>query len=114
MSTPLGIRRALTALPSRGLRTAGAALAGAAAVAALTGCSALEYQEDLCMAGHYPVLAVNDSGSDCVPDDEQPPTGYARYPQDKMPRHVGDKWDVFWSTHTLDENGAVIASPDAS
>jgi hypothetical protein len=64
------------------------------------------------MPDHYPVLVVNGTGGDCVPDDEQPPTGYARYPQDKMPRHVGDKWDVFWYTHTLDENGAVVAAPD--
>ncbi|MFI9150268.1 SCO0607 family lipoprotein [Streptomyces sp. NPDC053367] len=114
MSTPLGIRRTRTtraALPPRGLRTAGAVLVGAAAVVALTGCSALEYREEQCMSDHYPVLAVNNTGADCVPDGEQPPAGYARYPEGKVPRYVGDEWDVYWSTHTLDEHGEIIDAP---
>jgi hypothetical protein len=82
-----------------------------AAVASLTGCSLLELEDDLCLSDHYPVLAVNNSGSDCVPDGEQPPPGYARYPEGKVPREVDDKWDIYWRTHTLDEHGDIVPSP---
>ncbi|MGW4516205.1 SCO0607 family lipoprotein [Streptomyces sp. NPDC004393] len=97
----------------RRLRAAAAALAGSAALVALTGCSSFEFQEDVCSGGEYPVLTVNGSGSACVSDGEQPPAGFVRYPEGKVPRQVDDKWDVYWRTHTLDEDGRVIAAPDA-
>ncbi|AJF70218.1 lipoprotein [Streptomyces vietnamensis] len=87
-------------------------MTGIVATAALTGCAALEYREDVCNSGEYPVLAVGDSGSDCVRDGEEPSAGYARYPEGKVPREVDDTWDVYWRTHTLDKDGNIIDAPD--
>ncbi len=87
----------------------GLALAGAAAAAALTGCS---MEDATCGGGEYPVLRVGGSGSACQPDGEEPPKGYARYPEGKVPEHVGDKWDKYWSYHTLDKNGKIIKLKD--
>ncbi|WP_405658762.1 SCO0607 family lipoprotein [Streptomyces sp. RK9] len=89
------------------------ALAGGAALMALTGCSALDFKEDVCMGDEYPVMTVNGTGSACVSNDDKPPSGYVRYPEGKVPKHVDDKWDVYWRTHTLDENGKIIDDPDA-
>ncbi|GGR29274.1 hypothetical protein GCM10010251_51890 [Streptomyces aurantiogriseus] len=93
----------------RGVRRSvlGLSLVGLSA-ALLTGCS---IEEASCGGGEYPVLAVGSSGSSCVPNGEEPPAGYARYPEGKVPEHVGDKWDEYWSTRTLDENGKVIEVP---
>lgn len=91
------------------VRIAAAALAGAAAASALTGCS---YQEDICSSGEYPVLTVGGNGSACVPDSEQPPKGYTRYPEGKVPQQVDDKWDKYWRTHTLDKDGNTIDAPE--
>jgi hypothetical protein len=88
----------------------GLALAGTTAAVLLTGCS---MQEASCGGGEYGVIAVGSTGAACVPDDEDPPKGYARYPEGKEPEHVGDKWDVYWETHTVDENGRIIKAPDA-
>ncbi|MCW8220887.1 hypothetical protein H5I60_30870, partial [Streptomyces griseolus] len=46
------------------------------------------------------------------PDDEEPPKGYARYPEGKEPKHVDDTWDTYWQTHTVDENGRTVDLPD--
>ena len=85
-------------------------LAGVTA-AVLTGCS-FQIEEASCGGGQYPVLAVGSTGGDCVPNGEEPPAGYARYPEGKVPEKVGDKWDTYWSTHTLDEQGNVVDTPD--
>ncbi|MET7457930.1 hypothetical protein ABZT03_39990 [Streptomyces sp. NPDC005574] len=85
----------------------GLALLGVTA-ALLTGCSA---QDSVCGGGEYPVLSVGGTGSACVSDGEQPPKGYVRYPKGKVPREVGDKWDTYWGTHTIDEKGAVVEVP---
>ncbi|MET9256384.1 hypothetical protein [Streptomyces sp. NPDC003717] len=87
------------------------ALAGAVAAALLSGCS---IEEASCSDGEYPVLSVGGTGSACVPDGEQPPKGYTRYPEGKVPRHVDDKWDVYWRTHTVDEHGQIIEVPEGS
>ncbi|MCX5338711.1 SCO0607 family lipoprotein [Streptomyces atratus] len=89
-----------------------AALASAAAVVALSGCS-LAYEEDICSGGEYPVISVGGTGSACVPDGEQPPKGYTRYPEGKVPQQVDDEWDVYWRTHTLDTEGNIIDAPEA-
>ncbi|MEU6014952.1 hypothetical protein ABZ826_13145 [Streptomyces sp. NPDC047515] len=73
-----------------------------------TGCS---LQDAICGGGEYPVLAVGSAGSACVPKGEAPPKGYARYPKGEVPEHVGDKWDKYWETHSVDENGRVIDLP---
>lgn len=31
----------------------------------------------------------------------------------KVPQEVGDKWDVYWETHTLDEDGNIVDLPHA-
>ncbi|MFI2350561.1 SCO0607 family lipoprotein [Streptomyces sp. NPDC019443] len=110
---PRRMSRATTALRPGRVRIAAAALASAAAVVALTGCSSFEYQEDICSSGEYPVLSVGDTGSACVSDGEEPPAGFVRYPEGKVPQQVDDKWDVYWRAHTLDKDGKVIDAPDA-
>ncbi|MFD8349577.1 SCO0607 family lipoprotein [Streptomyces coelicoflavus] len=91
-------------------RSVGAlALAGAAAAAVLTGCS---MEEAVCGGGEYPVLSVGGTGSACTPNGEEPPDGYTRYPEGKVPEHVGDEWDTYWQTHTVDEDGKVVRVPE--
>ncbi|MEU7576165.1 hypothetical protein AB0B50_00965 [Streptomyces sp. NPDC041068] len=94
---------------------AGLAPAGAT-VAVLTSCSV---QDAICGGGEYPVLAVGSSGSACipkgdacVPKGEEPPEGYACYPQGKVPERVGDKWDEYWNTHTIDKDGRTVTLKD--
>ncbi|MER6994409.1 hypothetical protein [Streptomyces sp. NPDC000410] len=84
-------------------------LAGVVTALLLTGCGG--HQERVCLPDHYPVAAVNDTGSDCVADGEEPSEGWARYPQGKVPEHVGDKWDRYWSDKTVDENGRTVPQP---
>ncbi|MFF0477702.1 SCO0607 family lipoprotein [Streptomyces sp. NPDC004284] len=103
---------AATARPGT-FRLVGAALASAAAIVAVTGCAGLEYKEDVCSSGEYPVLSVGGTGSACVSDKQEPPAGFVRYPEGKVPQQVGDKWDVYWDTHTLDKDGKIIDAPDA-
>ncbi|MFJ3669689.1 SCO0607 family lipoprotein [Streptomyces sp. NPDC090106] len=88
-----------------------AALATAAVLATLTGCGGWEYRENICGGGEYPVLSVGSTGQACVADGEEPEAGYARYPKGKVPEEVGDKWDVYWDTHTLDEDGRIVEVP---
>ncbi|QKW07875.1 hypothetical protein HUT18_17250 [Streptomyces sp. NA04227] len=87
----------------------GLALASAAAATLTTGCS---LQEATCGGGEYPVMTVGGTGSACVPDDEEPPKGYVRYPEGKVPKHVDDKWDKYWQTHSVDKNGKIITVPE--
>lgn len=110
---PRRMSRPTTAFRPGSSRIAAAALVGAAAFVVLTGCSSIEYQEDICGSGEYPVLSVGGTGSACVSDGEQPPAGFVRYPEGKVPQQVDDKWDVYWRTHTLDKDGNVIDAPDA-
>ncbi|MGW1763087.1 SCO0607 family lipoprotein [Streptomyces sp. NPDC002073] len=105
-------RPAAASRPGR-VRLAAAALASAAAVVALTGCS-LGLEEDICRGGEYPVMTVGGTGSACVADGEEPPKGYTRYPEGKVPQHVDDKWDVYWRTHMVDEDGNVVDAPPGS
>ncbi|MFF9769087.1 SCO0607 family lipoprotein [Streptomyces sp. NPDC053086] len=111
MATSLGAFLRVTSRP-RGTRTGAVALTSAAVLAVLTGCS-LEYKEDICSDGEYPVITVGGTGGSCVKDGEEPPPDSVRYPQGKVPQHVDDKWDVYWRTHTLDKNGKIIDAPDA-
>lgn len=69
------------------------------------GCAA----DAVCGSGSYPVKAVgNPTGQDCVPEGEDPPAGYVRYPAGKVPERVGDKWDEYWSKVVVDERGAIV------
>lgn len=77
----------------------------------LGACSSVEYREDICSSGEYPVMAVGATGSACAPDGQAPPKGYVRYPQGKVPRQVDDEWDRYWNTHTLDAEGNIIDAP---
>jgi hypothetical protein len=82
-------------------------LVGALVAASMSGCL---YDERICGSDHYPVKAVGTTtGQDCVPEGEQPPAGYVRYPQGKVPERVGDEWDEYWSTVVVDENGTVVS-----
>jgi hypothetical protein len=82
------------------------ALVAALGVTLLTaGCGA----DAICGSDHYPVKAVgNTTGRDCVREGQEPPAGYVRYPAGKVPKHVGDKWDEYWSTVVVDERGNVV------
>ncbi|MFE3824685.1 SCO0607 family lipoprotein [Streptomyces sp. NPDC059092] len=100
--TPSSVRR------RRPTRSVAGLVLACAAVAALTGCS---MEDATCGGGEYPVMTVGSTGSACVPEDEDPPKGYVRYPEGKVPEHVGDKWDVYWQTHTVDESGKIIEVP---
>ena len=83
-------------------------VAGLAGMFLLSGCS---LQDAMCSSGEYPVKAVRSTtGGACVPDGEEPPAGYVRYPEGKVPKHVDDEWDRYWSEHMLDEKGNEIAA----
>ncbi|GAA4004806.1 lipoprotein [Streptomyces marokkonensis] len=97
----MGVNRATRSAP-------GLALTCATAAAVLAGCSV---EQASCGGGEYPVMTIGGTGSACVPDGQEPPEGYTRYPVGKVPEHVGDKWDTYW-THTVDEDGKVVAVPD--
>jgi hypothetical protein len=80
-----------------------AALAGPLLIG---GCS---FQDAICRGGEYPVKAVgNATGRACVADGKEPPDGYVRYPAGKVPKHVDDKWDKYWSDKIVDKNGAIV------
>ncbi len=91
------------------MRVISAVLACAAAAAVLSGCSV---REAVCSDGEYPVLSVGGTGRACMPDDEEPSPGYTRYPEGKVPEHVDDEWDVYWRTHTVDEDGRSVKVPE--
>jgi hypothetical protein len=83
-------------------------VAGTAALFLTTGCS---MQDSICSSDEYPVKAVgNTTGRACVSNGEQPPEGYVRYPKGKVPKHVDDKWDKYWSTIVVDANGNIVKS----
>ncbi|MEV6165044.1 hypothetical protein AB0L71_24605 [Streptomyces sp. NPDC052052] len=94
----------------RSRSAAGLALAAVVAGLLTAGCST---EDAACGGGEYPVLTVGGTGSACVPNGEEPPKGYTRYPEGKVPKHVGDTWDTYWETHTVDSNGKIIDAPDA-
>lgn len=83
----------------------GALAVGCLTMAVLTGCSS---EDAICGGGEYPVLAVGSSGRTCAPNDQEPPKGYVRFPQGKVPEHVGDTWDTYWNTHTVDGSGKIV------
>jgi hypothetical protein len=82
-------------------------LAASLAAAAVIGLgSACTVQDAQCSSGEYPVASVgSSSGGACVKNGEDPPKGYVRYPEGKVPEHVDDKWDTYWQNHTLDADG---------
>ncbi|MFE7649363.1 hypothetical protein [Streptomyces phaeoluteigriseus] len=60
-----------------------------------------------------PGPAVGGTGGTCVPNGDEPPAGCARCHEGKLPEIVGDGWDTYGSTRTLDERGNVVAASDA-
>ncbi|WP_407699119.1 SCO0607 family lipoprotein [Streptomyces alkaliterrae] len=95
---------------ARGLGAVAAALlAGSFAAVALTGCS---IRDSICGNGEYPAMTIGGTGSQCVKNGEEVPEGYARYPEGKVPQKVDDKWDVYWRTHTVDKDGAIVEVAD--
>ena len=68
------------------------------------------FREAICSSGEYPVAAVRSTtGRTCVEDGQEPPDGYVRFPDGKVPEHVGDEWDQYWHEHMLDENGREVS-----
>jgi hypothetical protein len=81
-------------------------LVAACTMALLTGCG----QEAICGGDDYPVKAVgNTTGATCVPEGQDPPEGYVRYPAGQEPKHVGDKWDKYWQTKIVDSSGKIVS-----
>jgi hypothetical protein len=62
----------------------------------------------ICGGGEYPVQSINGTGRQCVSNKQDPPSGFARYPDGKEPRHVDDQWDVYWRSHALDGKGNIV------
>jgi hypothetical protein len=84
-----------------------AAVAALAVTVAVGGCT---LRESICRSGEFPVKAVGSTtGQTCVTDGQDPPAGYVRYPQGKVPRHVDDEWDRYWKTVVVDETGTVVS-----
>jgi hypothetical protein len=92
-----------------GRRTvAGLAVMAVAAVLLTGGCL---FREAICSSGEYPVAQVRSTtGRTCVKDGQAPPAGYVRFPEGKVPQHVDDEWDRYWSEHMLDENGREVSA----
>jgi hypothetical protein len=107
-------RRIRAAGEVRAVRAAPAPLYGLALAIGMTavlvsGCS-LSFADRICNDGEYPVMgAANPAGGMCVPNGEEPPGGYVRYPAGKVPQHVDDKWDLYWSHVTTDVYGNVVS-----
>lgn len=77
----------------------------------LSACS-FSTADAMCSGGEYPVVAVDSTtGGACVKKGDNPPSGYTRYPKGKMPKHVDDKWDTYWRTHTVDAKGNISSAP---
>jgi hypothetical protein len=74
------------------------ALVGATAVLTLTGCADLT-REAMCADDAYPVWPVNapDSGRTCVPNGQEPPTGYACYPMGHVPHWTDEDYNPMTS-----------------
>jgi hypothetical protein len=63
----------------------------------------------VCQANEYPVKAAGSlSGGACVTNGLPVPAGFVRYPEGKVPQHVDDKWDKYWSTVVVDGNGNLV------
>ncbi|MFF5081687.1 SCO0607 family lipoprotein [Actinoplanes sp. NPDC000266] len=62
----------------------------------------------VCRDGEYPAAQVDSTGRTCVPDGQEPPAGYVRYPPGQEPQRTDDKWDQYWRRHTIDKSGAVV------
>ncbi|GAA2376830.1 SCO0607 family lipoprotein [Dactylosporangium salmoneum] len=72
-------------------------------------------RERICGSDSYPAKAVgNTTGRTCVPDGQDPPAGYVRYPKDKQPVYVDDQWDRYWRTVTVDEHGNIVSTATPS
>lgn len=95
--------------PVRGRVSAGlGCVLGLLLTAALTsGC--LFWRERICPEGEYPVKQVGSAtGRTCVPDGQEPPEGYVRYPAGKVPEYRFDEWDERWKDTVFDENGNIV------
>jgi hypothetical protein len=83
-------------------------LAGVAAMGLTAGCG-MDLRDHECMSDEYPVKATGpEGGSACQTNGQAPPAGYVRFPAGQVPQRVGDKWDVYWETHGLDDKGRLI------
>jgi hypothetical protein len=71
----------------------------------MAGCS---FRDRICAEGMYPVVQVgSNTGRTCVRDGQEPPAGYVRFPDGKVPEHVDDEWDQYWRDHVIDQNGVI-------
>ena len=78
-------------------------------LAVTSGCSLPP--DKICSDGEYPAMVVGDmsgSGTACFKNGQEPTPPYARYPKGKVPQHVGDTWDIYWQSHTIDKDGNIV------
>ncbi|MGW1992152.1 SCO0607 family lipoprotein [Embleya sp. NPDC001921] len=102
-------RTRITTVAGRGFRGATVAVVAVAVVAGLLS-AACSTRERVCRSGEYPVKAVGSStGRTCVSNGREPEPGWVRYPEGKVPRYLGDKWDKHWSTTVFDADGNIVA-----
>jgi len=81
-------------------------LAGIATAVLATGC---QMRDAICRSEEYPVKAVgNLHGAACQTKGKEPPPGFVRYPEGKVPEHVDDEWDRYWNTKIVDRNGNIV------
>ena len=65
--------------------------------------------DHICEEGQYPVKAVGGTiGGACQQDGTRPPAGYVSYPRGEVPQYVGDKWDNFWASVTVNGRGQIV------
>ena len=82
------------------------AISGIATVVLVSGCLP---KERVCSEGEYPAKGVGTPhGAMCQTNGQEPPEGYVRYPEGKVPVHLGDKWDRYWSGVIVDSNGNIV------
>jgi hypothetical protein len=82
-------------------------VAGVAGIFLAGGCA---FRETMCSSGEYPVAAVRSTtGRACVENGQAQPVGYVRFPEGRVPEHVGDEWDRYWDEHVLDEKGREVS-----
>ncbi|MDY7087156.1 MAG: hypothetical protein SYR96_18825 [Actinomycetota bacterium] len=87
-------------------RAAVPAVVAAGVALLLGGC----LKDAICGSDDYPVLQIDGSGRQCVPKGQEPPTGFTRFPEGQVPKHVDDEWDVYWRSHTVDKSGKTISA----
>lgn len=73
--------------------TSGVVVSLVGIVSVLAGCSLP--RERMCSGGEYPVYALEapSTGRTCVDDGDEPPSGYAPYPEGRVPEYLDEDYN---------------------